>query len=123
MISVRRVKLVWPRDVVGVVGVVVVEVVVVVVEDAVFVGMGNTWTGGTIGLRSSSSPSSSCIDGAASYVHTLESSKGNSSSLISSSMWEEVEEEEEEEEEAEGSNVAGMFLTRLDTRRGIGTAL
>ena len=98
-----------------------VEVVVVEVEDAVFVGMGNTWTGGTIGLRSS--PSSSCIDGAASYVHTLESSKGNSSSLISSSMWEEVEEEEEEEEEAEGSNVAGMFLTRLDTRRGIGTAL
>ena len=123
MISVRRVKLVWPRDVVGVVEVVVVEVEVVV-EDAVFVGMGNTWTGGTIGLRSSSSPSSSCIDGAASYVHTLESSKGNSSSLISSSMWEEVEEEEEEEEEeAEGSNVAGMFLTRLDTRRGIGTAL
>ena len=122
MISVRRVKLVWPRDVVGVVEVVVE--VVVVVEDAVFVGMGNTWTGGTIGLRSSSSPSSSCIDGAASYVHTLESSKGNSSSLISSSMWEEVEEEEEEEEEeAEGSNVAGMFLTRLDTRRGIGTAL
>ena len=97
MISVRRVKLVWPRDVVG-----VVEVVEVVeVEDAVFVGTGNTWTGGTTGLRSSSLPSSSCVDGAASYVHTLESSKGNSSSLSSSSMWEVVEEEEEEEEAAE----------------------
>ena len=116
MFSVRRVKLVWPRDVVGVVE-------VVEVEDAVFVGTGNTWTGGTTGLRSSSLPSSSCVDGAASYVHTLESSKGNSSSLSSSSMWEVVEEEEEEEEAAEGSNVAGMFLTRLDTRRGIGTAL